>query len=208
MSYDERLRRIELLEDEILRKASGLMQDGRGVHYSDLFVLGATKRVLSLASGFRTLMTARNFTCCAGLLRMQVDTAARIYGLTLVDDMDALCEAVLSGARFDKQKDREGQPLKDSRLVSKLGEQFPWVPNVYKETSGFVHLSERHLFSSIAKTDSANRTVHFSISAEDPKRDDEAYFEILDAFFEATKMAGTIILGYITSKSLAEAGRG
>lgn len=81
-------------------------------------------------------------------------------------------------------------------------EEFPWVENVYKETSGFVHLSERHIFSSIAKTDDASRTVQFVISAEDPERRDEDYFEILDCFFEATKMAGTIILGYVKFRSL------
>lgn len=207
MSFDKRLRRIELLEDEILLKASELMQDGRSAYYSDLFVLGATKRALSLASGFRTLMAARNFTCCAGLLRMQIDTAARLYALTLVDDMNALCAAVLSGARLDRQKDREGQLFKDRRLIAKLGEMFPWVPDVYRETSGFVHLSERHVFSSIMEADPANRTYRFSIGAEDPKRDDEAYVEILDAFSDATKMVGSLIVGYVTSKDLAEAGQ-
>ena len=67
MSFDRRLRRIGLLEDEILRKASELMQEGRDANLSDLFVLGAAKRVLSLASGFRTLAAARNLTWCAGL---------------------------------------------------------------------------------------------------------------------------------------------
>lgn len=147
-------------------------------------------------------MAARNFTCGAALLRMQIDTAARVHALKLVDSMDALCKAVLSGQRFDKQKDREGEFLRDNRLISKLMEEFPWVENVYKETSGFVHLSERHIFSSIAKTDDASRTVQFVISAEDPERPDEDYFEILDCFFEATKMAATIILGYVKFRSL------
>jgi hypothetical protein len=181
------------------------MRDGKNVYHSDLFVLGATKRVLSLASGFRTLIEARNFTCCAGLLRMQIDTASRVNALKLVDDMNALCEKILSGIRLDKQKDREGNFLRDAWLISKLSKEFPWVGNVYKETSGFIHLSERHLFSSIAKTDDAKRTVHFSISADDPRRPDEAYFEILDCFFEATKMAGTLILGYVAYRKSIDA---
>jgi hypothetical protein len=208
MSFEKRLQRIEQIEDEILRKASELMQDGRGVFHPDLFVFGATKRVLALAAGFRTLVGERNFTCCAGLLRMQIDTAARVNALKLVSDMHALCEAVFSGKRFDKQKDKDGHLLRDSHLVAKLAEEFPWVTNVYKETSGFIHLSERHIFSSIASTDDASRTVRFSISTAEPERPDEAYFEILDGFFEATKMAGTIILGYVEYRGMIEAARG
>ncbi|QND63512.1 hypothetical protein HB777_06055 [Mesorhizobium loti] len=205
MSFQKRLLKIEQIEDEILRRASRLMQEGGNIYVSDLFVLGAVKRVLALASGFRTLMAERNFTCCAGLLRMQIDTAARVNALKFVDSMDALCQAVLSGKRFDKQKDRDGQFLRDNALISKLAADFPWVGDVYKETSGFVHLSERHMFTSMVNSDDTSRKIQFFIGAKEPERPDEAYFEILDCFFEATEMTGSIILGYVEYRSKMDA---
>ena len=41
---------------------------------------------------------------------------------------------------------------------------------VYEEASGFIHLSARHFYTSMAKTEHETRTVHFVIGPTDPVR--------------------------------------
>ena len=176
--FSKRLTWIEALESELLRKASPLISEGVPIFVTDLFVLGGIKRALTLASGFRQLMESRNFTCAASLLRMQIDTAARLYALSYVGDMDLFVMKLLAGERFDRLKDASGMRLRDAYLVGKLAQSYPWVANVYAETSDFVHLSGRHFFTSVSNTDDAEWTLHIEISAADPKREDSAYFEV------------------------------
>lgn len=195
-SFQDRINQIEKVEKELIRKvANGFGSDH--LYFADMFVMGAVKRVLAVASGFRSLMLARNFTCSAGLLRMQIDTAARLNGLRLVANPEVFCRAIMSGERYDKQKDRKGRPLKDVRLIAKLAEQHPWVSEVYSQTSAFIHLSDRHMWSSVEQVDDESQTFHFAISAIDPQRPDADYFEILDCFFETTKVAGVSVLAYL-----------
>lgn len=195
-SFQDRIDQIEKVEKELIRKvAAGF--GNPNLYHADMFVLGAVKRILAVSAGFRTLMLLRNFTSSAGLVRMQLDTAARLNGLRLVAVPEAFCEAVMSGQRYDKQKDRDGNLMKDSHLIKKLAEQHAWVSEVYTQTSGFVHLSDRHMWSSVSQIDEAEHTFHFNISATDTDRPDEHFFEILECFFEATKIAGVAVLGYL-----------
>ena len=72
---------------------------------------------------------------------------------------------------------------------------------MYGGSSGFVHLSERHIYNSIHSLDEENRLVNFQISDTDPPRPEETYFEIVDYFFEATKLAGMMALAYFAARA-------
>jgi hypothetical protein len=102
--------------------------------------------------------------------------------LGLVRDPEALAEAVMRGDRLDKLKDRSNQRLTDAHLSKKLGEVYPWVTKVYTKLCDFGHFSNRHIFSSVASTNDEERKIFFQISAEDPKRPEEDYFEIVEGF--------------------------
>ena len=88
--FARRLNKIEALEHELLSKASRLMSEGGSVFIVDMFVLGGIKRAIALSNGFRLLMQSRNFTCAASLLRMQIDTAARLYSLKYLGDLNGV----------------------------------------------------------------------------------------------------------------------
>jgi hypothetical protein len=169
-----------------------------------MFVMGALRRTLAQSQGFRDQLAAKNFPCAAGiLLRMQIDTAMRVNALRLVADRNQSCREVLGGKQFNKLKDAEGNKLTDAYLRQKLADGHPWVSSVYEQTSGFVHLSGRHLYNSIATTDEETRTARFVISGKDPPRPDEAYFEIVDAFFQVTKIVSWLLLGYFDARALS-----
>ena len=118
---------------------------------SDIFLVGVAKRTLALSEGFRTHIAARNFTCAAALLRLQVDTALRVYAACLVPNSERYAEAVFNGDEVHRMKNREGKRLTDSYLAKELSKHHPWVEDVYRDTCNFIHFTSRHIFTSVAK---------------------------------------------------------
>lgn len=200
----DRIQRIEKLEGELMRKVAVLAEKNADMSHTDMFVLGALRRTLSQAQGFRDLLAAKNFPCTAGLLRMQLDTAMRVNGLRLVSELDHCCKELLGGKQFNKLNDAAGNKLTDAFLRKKLAEDHPWISPVYEQTSDFIHLSGRHFYNSIVSMDDDSRIARFVFSGKDPPRPDEAYFEIVDTFFEATKLVGLLLLGYFTARARQE----
>lgn len=208
LTLNYRLEKIEKLEGEIIRKSGASLRPGSGISPSTMFFIGATQRTLAQARGFRDLISSRNFPCAAALLRMQIDTAMRVNGLLLVDDMEATCEAVLNGQRFSKMKDRSGNNLKDFYLVEKICKDYPWIKEIYEQTSDFVHLSGRHFYTTITATNDTTKTAYLYVSGVDVPRSEEVYHEIVDEFFKVTKVVGTMLLGYFASRlRIAEAAK-
>lgn len=205
LSLADRLKRIEQLEDELIRKGAGIVGAGADLSHADFFIFGALRRTLAQARGFRDLINSRNFPCAAAILRLQLDTAMRVNALSLVDDVDGTCKAVLDGEQFNRLKGRDGVKLNDAHLRKKLAERHPWVSPVYERTSDFVHLSGKHFEVSIARTDDETRMAYFQISGHDPRRPDETYFEAVDTFFEATKLAGMLLLAFWMARHQREA---
>jgi uncharacterized protein (DUF4415 family) len=200
----ERIQRIDEIENELCRKAAAMMAAWKDVTHADLFVLGAFRRTLAQAKGFRSLIQERNFPCCAAILRLQLDTAMRINGLTLLDDRNGACKSVLEGKSFNQLRDRDGKRLSDAHLRRRLAQKHPWIDPIYVHMSNFVHLSGRHLDIAIARTDEATRMAYFQISAEDPPRPESVYFEVVDSFFEVTKLAGALLLGYLMARGMRD----
>ena len=200
----ERLQRIDRLESELTRKGAAALGESSNLGHADFFIFGALRRTLAQARGFRDLIAARNFPCAAAILRLQIDTAMRVNALSLVDDPDATCKAVLDGEQFNRLKDRDGKKMSDAYLRAKLAASHPWISPVYERTSDFVHLSGRHFEVSIARTDDATRIAHFQLSGHDPQRPDDTYFEAIDTFFEATKLAGMLMLAFLMARHQPE----
>ena len=196
LDLSDRLKRIEQLEDELIRKGAGIVGARTDLSHADFFIFGALRRTLAQARGFRDLINARNFPCAAAILRLQLDTAMRVNALSIVDDVDAACKSVLDGEQFNRLKDRDGNKLSDAHIRKSLAQTHPWISPVYERTSDFVHLSGKHFEVSIARTDDETRMAYFQIGGHDPQRSEETYFEAVDTFFEATKLVGMLLLAF------------
>lgn len=196
LNLSDRLKRIEQLEDELIRKGAGIVGAGADLSHADFFIFGALCRTLAQARGFRDLINARNFPCAAAILRLQLDTAMRVNALAIVDDVDAACKSVLDGEQFNRLKDRDGNKLSDAHIRKTLAQTHPWISPVYERTSDFVHLSGKHFEVSIARRDDETRMAYFQISGHDPQRSEDTYFEAVDTFFDATKLAGMLLLAF------------
>lgn len=202
-TLEQKLVKIDALEQEMLKKLTGIIMSGIDMYLSHLLILGSAKRTVALGSGFRLLVRARNFPAAAPFIRMQIDTALRVFASTLVKDSEAYARAVFHSEPIAKMRDRDGKRLRDAYLVEKLGELHPWIPNVYKQASGLIHFTNRHIFAAAHKVDDETRTVHFLVSGQDPPRPDEDYFEMVDCFFEATRITATLTCGWALARCAA-----
>lgn len=192
---------LERLEAEIRTKFKGLFVQNDDMYVADFYVMGALRRMLALTKGFRRMIEDRNFLCAAPLVRMQLDNALRVFALSLVRDREGLARRLLDAEPLSKLKDEAGEKMRDAYLVGKLSEAYAWVKPLYQETSGFVHLSERHFFAAIAKTDEADKTVHLSLSADDGPRAEAEYFDVVRAFRDALRLTGLVMLGYLAARA-------
>jgi hypothetical protein len=130
-TLEEKLAKIERGENQILKIFPQFIQPGDDMHVSDMVLLGIIKRTLALSGGFRGHIQNKNFTCAAALLRMQMDTALRVFAATLYSSPEQYAMAVFDGQQVDRLRDRNGNRMTDSYLAKKLSELHPWVERVY-----------------------------------------------------------------------------
>ncbi|TGQ70986.1 hypothetical protein EN829_000925 [Mesorhizobium sp. M00.F.Ca.ET.186.01.1.1] len=187
----DRLSALRQQEREFLRTANHDLTAG-SMYLTHMFILGAGQRTLSQSRGFRKMIEGRNFPSATILLRTQIDTAMRIHALPLIHDRENSMRRLMGNeVQFDRLTTLEGGKqvrLTDAHLRKHLSAQYPWIDKVYTETSDFVHLSFRHLWTAIARVDENTRTAHFMLSGIDAKRNEADYFEVCDAFFEVSRI--------------------
>lgn len=191
-----RLDRIRAEQAALLLEGQALLGAGMPLNQIGMLLLAAAKRSVALPEGFATMIRDRNFHAAAPMVRMQLDTALRVAALRFVPDPNAYAASVMEGVAVYKLKDDTGARLTDHRLLERLSETFPWITTVYRDASAFVHLSARHLWTSIAALDEAEHIVHFQISPHDPVQITEnRYYEAVDAFYQCLLLAKGLILG-------------
>jgi len=98
-------------------------------------------------------------------------------------------------------KDASGKLMTDAYLVSKLAPNYPWLPTVYKNLSGYVHFSDQHLFNPVQSIDNASRTVQYVIYEKDTKYPEFSWVEVIDCFNESTDIFIKYLKGWIFTKA-------
>lgn len=200
--FADALSRLEQSEHFHLKFAKGLTESGdRAIFPSDLLCVASLNRSMALHSGFRALMAKRNFTAGAPLVRLELDTALRLWAAGLVDDPHSLAVSILEGKKLSNLTDRDNNKMKDWYLVKSLTAKYPWVQDVYDETSGYVHLSDKHYFNSVqGPPDEDSRTLRFVVSPRGAQLPDSAYVEAADAFLASAKLVFSLIGSWIYAK--------
>jgi hypothetical protein len=182
-----------------------LTSGGNSLFAVDLLIIGAVKRTVSVSAGFRALVAGSNFLCSAALLRMNLETAARLFALWLVEDTDAHARAILAGTPLGQLKAADGKQLRDGYIVDKLTELHPWAKDVYAQASAFVHFTERHIFAAVSSTDEETRQLNFFVSDTDTHVSEVEWHELLDAFVASTRLVVFFIEAWRQTKVQAHA---
>ena len=180
-----------------------LKADGGKMFPVDLYAMGSIKRSMAHCKGFATLIATKNLTCAGGIIRMQLDTLLRFYAVFLVDDPHGFAASVTHGTPVKEHKDRVGQKMHDAYLVKCLSKEYPWIESVYKETSGYIHFSEKHILSAMHNVGD-DRTLQFQISSEDVERSELFYDEATTAFVHITEIFLNYLEGWVFTKANPE----
>lgn len=167
----------------LLRSETGIseicfahLKTSRGITYADLYGLGNGRRALALSAGYRSMVEQRNSICALPMVRMQLDTALRLYAGFFVEEPVSFCEAVLNGQQIDRIKSDDGQLMRDKYLLERVSSRNPWMKDVYKLTSGYIHFSDRHIKEVFRDGDREN-VVDLVIGPNDHGREEKHFHE-------------------------------
>src|SRR4051812_40973707 len=136
---------------------------------------------------------------------MQLDNCLRFSAAWQVEKPHEFAYQVLEGVPIKRLKDRQGKPMTDRHLVALLSPQYPWIESTYEHSSGYVHLSDKHIFNCLALESKDERTINFKISDVDEFVPDALYVEVVAAFTEATNVVLKYAHGWAYTKNNPQA---
>lgn len=206
-ALQQHLDAVESARHELMSNAERFLRADGGLLYPlDLLVTAVADRAVALLSGFCRMVRERNLVTASAIVRLQVDTAARLFAASIAPDPHEFAVQVLAGERIDKLRDRHGRRMTDRFLVTELASRSgcAWIPDVYEQTCGYVHLSSKHFHHTARAIDSDARRISFKISALDRPLDDPAYIEVTQAFAEVTRMVGAAVRSWAQTKEGAD----
>ena len=148
MHFNEISTRLGALRKKDVEISASII--GENLLLSDLFFISSADRSARLIDGFLPLLQSKNLTSAAPLLRLQIDNCLRTYAAFLVDDPDDFSQRVLfDNVKVSSIRDRDGKKMSDVYLRQKLSEIDPKVSDAYIAASGFIHLSDKALFTMV-----------------------------------------------------------
>lgn len=173
----------------------------------DFLITATINRSMCLSKGFIELIEAKNFIAAAPLVRLQLDNCLRLFAGTLVDDPHEFALNVIKGIPVKKQKDIFNKFLTDSYLVEKINNKYPWFKNIYNNTSGYIHLSEKHFFN-VVKVSKIGKKGRFNLKISDIDTfvTENDYCEAIESFLNATDVLFDFIRAWIYIKNNPEKG--
>lgn len=78
---------------------------------------------------------------------------------------------------------------------------WPWLPKVYENLCGYVHLSATHLFDAVASIDEGGQ-ISLLVSDADADFPESSWLELIGCFREGTAMLIKFLNGYAITKRL------
>jgi hypothetical protein len=199
---------LKILEDEIKKlesKENHLLDIAKklnsGKFYPIDFLSNAViNRSLKLIFGFTTLLKDENFIAASHLVRCHLDNIIRFSASWIVNDPHDFATKVIDGIQIDSLKDKNGKLMKDWYLRNLLNEEYPWITNVYEQSSGYIHFSNKHIYNSIQSIDSKKRTMQFSFSKKDKDVDENLKIEAIQCMGEITEILLDYLNGWYYTK--------
>lgn len=179
---DEMFQWIDRTQDQLLDTFERRFRKGKHFGHQHLFIYGIANRTLAQTRAFKQCVQDRNSLVAAALLRLQLDTALRLYALFWVADPNTFSEEVFKGNQIDRLKAADGEQMKDKYLRDKLVDRYPWVETVYKQTSSLIHFSNRHILDAFEINDEKTGSCTLQLGPNKPNQPIEEYTDCLAAF--------------------------
>jgi hypothetical protein len=123
----------------------------------------------------------------------------RVNACFLVDDPMTLWECLKKGSPWNTIKSQDGSKLTDAYLREQLDIRFDWATGVYKQMSGYIHLSRPHLESTVEGEDFLGMVIHQDAAGS--RVTDVEVGENCRLFVKVTKALFTLCEDYSKSRS-------
>jgi hypothetical protein len=207
LTVSDFLNELEKKNDTLYKLAQDMIRADEGKMYGvDQLAIAAINRTVSTIAGFKLLIKSSNMICARTILRIQIDTALRFYSAFIVKDPHKHSIAILSGKQIDKITDSDGQRMSDRYLVDKLSKDYPWLNDVYKRTSGYIHFSAEHMHESVSSLGEEKDfySIKYRISTEDTKYPEESWLEVVECFNASLDIFIKYLEGWVYTKSNPE----
>ncbi|MCB2300122.1 hypothetical protein [Clostridium tagluense] len=201
---NNRLKNLFVLHNDVAEKCITAYD---GAFYAlDLLALSVINRSYNLLDGFIELINKKNIIAAAPLIRMQLDNVLRFSAAFYVEDPHSFSLKVLEGIPIRNIDSIENKKMTDRYLVEKLvkTQQKKWIKKVYNNTSGYVHFSEKHIYSTFQLNKNKNGEFNVFIGPIGKNTKDPLLLEAIECFIECTKMLMTYIEGWIFTKDNPE----
>ncbi|MFA6038686.1 MAG: hypothetical protein WCV62_01670 [Candidatus Peribacteraceae bacterium] len=146
-----------------------LTKYGNGVFDVDKFMVATLYRSVNLVDGIIVLSDHWNAVCALPLLRLQIENLYKLYYIARdQENRHVMLHAWQKGVEWRKLKNNEGHALTDRFLCEFAGEQYSWLPALYRKTCKQVHLSITHFGHAMSGYNSKEDVakISFAIGSE------------------------------------------
>ncbi|RZK04110.1 MAG: hypothetical protein EOO43_22815 [Flavobacterium sp.] len=120
----------------------------------------------------------------------------------LAENPHEFATEVWKGVQINKLKDKDGKFMKDYYLKEKATERYPWMKDVYDETSGFVHFSNKHIMSATTVSKSKDNVMETFLSKTDNGVSNKNKLEAIMCMTETCNAIADSIFGWIDTKRI------
>jgi hypothetical protein len=177
-----------------------------GSHLADIewYSLCAVVKTSSNVLAFVQLIESRNIIAAESILRSQIDTAMRLFGLSLVEDIEKAGSTLMSGENYSSlcHGGNPKLPLRDWYLRDQLSVRYPWVKQTYQEACESVHLTAEAIKR---KLKLLGGRIYFNLSGLDHKSvEEEAYHHLADTFYISLEMTVELLREFLATRPKPE----
>jgi hypothetical protein len=200
--FNHYLTMLSVFERKFLFIIKAMMESGNGFYHLDLYINGIASRSLSLIYGFETLIRSNNYMSAAHLARPHLDNYLRLFAAWQVNAPHDFASKVMNGEMVRNLYDKNEKKMTDSYLSSLASKQFPWIQEVYNETSGFIHFSHKHIFTALKKSTKSSNSLVSVVSKYDNSVSNYSKIEACNCMIEISNCIIQLIFGYVITKQI------
>lgn len=117
----------------------------------------------------------------------------------MVEDPEQFADAILSGKEVSDLKDKGNNRMTDGYLKRELANEYPWLKTEYKNTSGYIHLSEQHFLNVIHSIDDKGK-MRFYIGPDDKLIKVESYLGATETMIAVTHALLTYLVNWSANR--------
>lgn len=193
--------RLQVL-NELRKKIVELGKEiiGDTLYKEDFFFSSALDRSAALLDGISNMLQTRNLACSGILLRSQIDNCMRIFTAFIAENQSEFINGFLEGKKISDMKDDRGKKMKDYVLRERLEEFDPQLEVVYKNTSGYVHLSDKAFYSSVTSSSLEQFDIEFSVGMPLKEKANPVLLEVADASIHYVQLQNILVTKVITAR--------